>query len=161
VIYIFAHVACICAFQKALSGVFPPIKSAGSECPMRFRPSYMRHFSGLFFFAPARHRLNVLVRRRAPAALSIASPHSCCMGPIMDHIAIWCGYMPPTIGDCFSSPVHQYITSSSSFKESIVFRLGLTCIRVRWGVFTLILKLKPYFSKSTNDAAPLVLPPEL
>jgi len=27
-------VACICAFQKALSGVFPPNKSAGSECPM-------------------------------------------------------------------------------------------------------------------------------
>jgi hypothetical protein len=30
------------AFQKALSGVFPPNKSAGSECPMCFRPSLTR-----------------------------------------------------------------------------------------------------------------------
>jgi hypothetical protein len=49
----------------------------------------------------------------------------------MDHVAVWCSYTPSTIGDCFSSPVHQYFTRS--FIESNVFRLGLTCIRVRWG----------------------------
>jgi len=110
------------------------------------RPRYTRHFSGLFF-ALVGHRLNVLVRRRTPAALSIACPLSCCIWPIMDHVAVWCGLTPSTIGDCFSSPVHQYFTRS--FKESIVFRLGLTCIRVRWGVFTLILSRLPLCSKST------------
>jgi len=109
------------------------------------RPRDTRHFSGLFF-APVGHRLNVLVRRRAPAALSIACPLSCCIGPIMDHVAVWCGLTPSTIGDCFSSPVHPYFTRS--FKESIVFRLGLTCIRVWWGVFTLILSRLPLCSKS-------------
>jgi len=34
------------------------------------RPRSTRHFSGLFF-APAGHRLNVFLRRRAPADLSI------------------------------------------------------------------------------------------
>jgi hypothetical protein len=87
-------------------------------------------------FAPVGHRLNVLVRRRAPAALSIACPLFGCIWPIMDHVAVWCGLTPSTIGNCFSSPVHQYFTRS--FEESIVFRLGLTCIRVWWGVFTLI-----------------------
>ena len=48
------------------------------------RPRYTRHFSGLFF-APVGHRLNVLVRRRAPATLSIACPLSCCICPIMDY----------------------------------------------------------------------------
>ena len=70
------------------------------------RPRYTRQFSGLFF-APVGHRLSVLVRRRAPAALSIACPLSCCMGQVMDHVAVWCGYTPPTTGDCFSCPVHQ------------------------------------------------------
>ena len=42
------------------------------------RPRYTRHFSGLFF-ALVGHRFNVLVRRRAPAALSIACPLSCCI----------------------------------------------------------------------------------
>ena len=68
------------------------------------RPRYTRYFSGLFF-APVGHRLNVLVRRRAPAALSIACPLSSCIWPIMDHVAVWCGLTPSTIGDCFSSPV--------------------------------------------------------
>jgi len=110
------------------------------------RPRYTRHFSGLFF-ALVGHRLNVIVRRRAPAALSIACPLSCCIWPIMDHVAVWSGLTPSTIGDCFSSPVHQYFTRS--FKESIVFRLGLTCIRVGWGVFTIILNRLPLCSKST------------
>jgi len=109
-------------------------------------PRYTRHFSGLFF-APVGHRLNVLVRRWAPAALSIACPLSCCIWPIMDHVAIWCGLTPSTIGDCFSSPVHQYF--ARSFKESTVFRLGLTCIQVCWGVFTLILNRLPLCSKYT------------
>ena len=117
------------------------------------RPRYTRHFSGLFF-APVGHRLNVLVRRRAPAALSIACPLSCCIGPIMDHVAIWCGLTPSTIGDCFSRPVHQYFTRS--FKESIVFRLGLTCIRVWWGVFTLILNRLPLYL--VHSKGPSVLP---
>jgi len=139
-------VACICAFQKALSGVFPPNESAGSECPMCFTSQVHKEFLRAFF-APVGHRLNVLVRRRAPAALSIACPLSCCIWPIMDHVAVWCGLTPSTIGDCFSSPVHQYFTRS--FKESVVFRLGLTCIRVWWGVFTLILNRLPLCSKST------------
>ena len=168
--------ACICAFQKALSGVFPPNKSKGklydrmnrsasrltgenvrglsSHYPLYdfdlrathartllpaalasvsfgfvlvrvrtsrrglsaqcvSRPRYTRHFSGLFF-ALVGHRLNVLVRRRTPAALSIACPLSCCIWPIMDHVAVWCGLTPSTIGDCFSSPVHQYFTRSCS-----------------------------------------------
>ena len=57
------------------------------------RPKYTRHFSGLIF-APVGHRLNVLVRRRAPAALSIACPLSCCIWPIMDHVAVWCVFPP-------------------------------------------------------------------
>ena len=141
-----AHVACISAFQKALSGVFPPIKSAGSVCPMSFTSQVHKAFLRDYFFAPVGHRLNVLVRWRAPAALSISCPLSCCIGPIMDHVAIWCGLTPSTIGDCFSRPVHQYFTRS--FKESIGFRLGLTCIRVRWEVFTLILNRLPICSKS-------------
>ena len=76
-----------------------------------------------------------------------ACPLSCCIGPNMDHVAVWCGLTPPTIGDYFSSLVHQYFTRS--FKESIVLRLGLTCIRVFWGVFTLILNRLPLCSKST------------
>ena len=124
---VFALVACICAFQKALSSVFPPIKSAGSECPLRFTSQVHEAFLRAIF-APEGHRLNFLVRRRTPAALSIACPLFCCIGPIMDHVAIRCGYMPLTIGDCCSSPMHQYFTRP--FKESIVFRLGLTCIQV-------------------------------
>ena len=119
-------------------------RGLSSQCVSR--PRYTRHFSGLLF-APVGHRLNVLVRRRAPAALSIAYPLSCCIWPIMDHVAVWCGLTPSTIVDCFSSPVHQYFRRS--FKESIVFRLGLTCIRVWWGVFTLILNRLPLCSKST------------
>ena len=38
-------------------------------------------------FAPVGHRLNVLVRRRAPAAFSIACPLSCCIGLIIDYVA--------------------------------------------------------------------------
>jgi len=71
-----------------------------------------------YFFAPVGHRLNDLVRRRAPATLSIASPLSYCTGPIMDHVAVWCGLTSSTIGDCFSSPVHQYFTRS--FRLSFV-----------------------------------------
>jgi len=62
-----------------------------------------------YFFAPVGHQLNVLVRRRAPAALSIACPLPCCIGPIMDHVVVWCGFTPSTIGDCFSSSVRQYL----------------------------------------------------
>jgi len=98
------------------------------------------------YFAPVGHRLNVLVRRRAPAALSIACPLSCCIWPIMDHVAVWCGYTPPTVGDGLSSPAQQYFTRW--FKESIVLRFGLTCIRVWCGVFTLILNRLPLCSKS-------------
>jgi hypothetical protein len=110
------------------------------------RPKYTRNFSGLFF-APEGHRLNVLVRRRAPAALIIACPLCCCIWPIMDHVAVWCGLAPSTIGDSFSSPVRQYFTRP--FKESVVFKLGLKCIRVWWGVFTLILNRLPLCFKST------------
>jgi len=41
-----------------------------------------------------------------------------------------------------ASPLQkQYLTRSN--KDSIVFRLRLTCIRVWWGVFTLILNRIP------------------
>ena len=115
--------------------------------PIVFHAPGTRGISPGYIFAPVGHRLNVLVRRRAPAALSIACPLSYCVGSIMDNVAVWCGYTPPTIGDCFSSPVHQHFTRS--FKESIVLRLGLTCIRVWWGVFTPILNRLPLCSKST------------
>jgi hypothetical protein len=36
----------------------------------------------------------------------------------MDYVAVWCGYTPSTIGDCFASPMNQYF--ARSFKESIV-----------------------------------------
>jgi hypothetical protein len=62
-----------------------------------------RGISPGYSFAPMGHRLNVLVRRRAPAALGIACPLSCCIGPIMDHVAVWCSYTPSTTSDCFSS----------------------------------------------------------
>ena len=81
---VFALVACICAFQKALSGVFPPNKSAGSECQMCFTSQVHKAFLRAIF-APVGHRLTVLVRRRAPATLSIACPLSCCIWPIMDY----------------------------------------------------------------------------
>ena len=128
-----------CAFQKALSGVFLPIKSAGSECPLcfTFHVQGTRGLSLGYFFAPVGHRLNVLV---------IPCPLSCCIGPIINPVALWCGYTPSTIGDCFSSPVHQYFTRS--FKESIVLRLGLTCIQVWFFFLTLILNRLPLCSKS-------------
>ena len=34
---VFVHVACICAIQKALSGVFSPNKLAGFECQLWFK----------------------------------------------------------------------------------------------------------------------------
>jgi len=46
------HVACICALQRALSGVFLHVPGT-------------RGISPGYFFAPVGHRLNVLVRRRA------------------------------------------------------------------------------------------------
>jgi len=42
-------VACICAFQKARSGVFPPNKSAGSECPMCFTSQVHKAFLRAIF----------------------------------------------------------------------------------------------------------------
>jgi len=95
------------------------------------RPRYTRHFSGLFFCpsrAPAQCSCQTVGASRSQHRLSSFLLHS---GPIMDHVAVWCGLTPSTIGDCFSSPVHQYFTRS--FKESVVFRPGLTCIRVWWG----------------------------
>ena len=76
---------CICAFQKALSGVFPPIKSAGSECPLCFTSQVHEAF--------LRAIPNIFARSQAagastPAALSIACPLACCIWPIMDHVAV-------------------------------------------------------------------------
>ena len=46
--------ACICAFQKALSGVFPPNKSAGSECPLCCTTSQVHEaFLRAIFFCPS------------------------------------------------------------------------------------------------------------
>jgi len=121
VIYIHLHMWHVSARSRSLYlASFLRSSRRGLSARRVSRLRYTRHFSGLFF-ASVGHRLNVLVlvRRRAPAALSIACPFSCCVGPIMDHVEVWCGYTPSTIGDCFSSPVHQYFTRSS--KESILF----------------------------------------
>ena len=56
---VFALVACICAFQKALSSVFPPNNSAGSECPMCFTSQVHKEFLRAIFCP-----------RRAPAQCS-------------------------------------------------------------------------------------------
>ena len=120
----------------ALSGFFPP---------MCFTSQVHKAFLRAIFCLS-----------RAPAQCSCQAAGASCsqhrLSSFLLHRAnygsrrVWCGYTPSTIGSCFSSPVHQYFTRS--FKESIVFRLVLACIRVLWGVFTPILNRLPLCSKS-------------
>jgi len=75
--------------------------------PILFHAPGTRGSSSGSFFAPVGDRLNVLVRRRAPAGLGIACPLSrtrtntnpdgtvanvsCCVGPVIGLAAVWCG----------------------------------------------------------------------
>jgi len=118
----------------------PSDQVGGVWVPIVFHVPGTRGNSPGYFFAPVGHRLKVLVRRRAPAALSIACPLSCCIGPITDHVAVWCGYAPSTIDDCFSSPVHQLFTGSfkdrlCSGSDSHVTELGGGFVRSPWTDF--------------------------
>ena len=61
---------------KAPTGAFPPNKSAGLSA-ISCVTSQVHEAILWAIFAPAGHRLNVFLRRRAPADLSIACPLSC------------------------------------------------------------------------------------
>jgi hypothetical protein len=74
------HLSCKCASKFAPEGqlrlAFPPNKSAGLSA--RSRVTSQAHEAILWtIFAPEGNRLNVFLRRRAPADLSIACPLSC------------------------------------------------------------------------------------
>jgi len=100
-----ALAVCVRALQEGQSGVFPPDKSAKSECPLCFT-SQVHEAILRIVFAPVGYRFNVRVRRRAPAALSIVCSLFCCKGPIIYHVALWLGYYTPsTSSDCFFSPM--------------------------------------------------------
>ena len=89
----------------ALSGFFPP---------MCFTSQVHKAFLRAIFClsrAPAQCSCQTVGASRSQHRLSSFLLHS---GPIMDHVAVWCGLTPSTIGDCFSSPVHQYFTRSCS-----------------------------------------------
>ena len=61
---------------QAPTGVFPPNKPAGLSSRSCVTSQVHEAFPRAIF-APAGHRLNVFLRRRAPADLSIACPLSC------------------------------------------------------------------------------------
>ena len=65
-LFIFAHVECACAFKKALSGVFLPIKSAGSECPLCFTFQVHEAFLRAIF-------LSRVIRRQRSALYTLSS----------------------------------------------------------------------------------------
>jgi len=129
---------------QAPTGVFPPNKSAGlsarSCVTSQVHEAFLRAI-----FCPSRASSQCFLRRRAPADLSIACPLSCKRS--MDHVAetlkavqarMITGLRTPGI----ASPLKKrYLTRSN--RDSIVFRLGLKYIRVRLGVFTLILNRIP------------------
>ena len=67
--------ACICAFQKALSGVFLPNKSAGSECPMSLTSQVHKAFLRAIF-RPSR------------------APAQCCSSKALHHNTVFPGENP-------------------------------------------------------------------
>ena len=96
-----------------------------------------------YVFAPAGRRLNVFLRRRAPADLRIPCPLSCYRSMTTAMLQAVRTRMNTGLGTPgVASPLQkQYLTKSN--KDPIVLRLRLTCIRVWWGVFTLILNRIP------------------
>jgi len=96
-----------------------------------------------YVFAPAGRRLNVFLRRRAPADLRIPCPLSCYRSMTTAMLQAVRTRMNTGLGTPgVASPLQkQYLTKSN--KDPIVLRLRLTCIRVWWGGFTLILNRIP------------------
>ena len=78
--YTWAAYALANLLQNANSGSNCRLSSeqvGGTECSFVCHVSGLRGISLGYFFAAAVHRLNVFLRRRAPADLSIACPLSC------------------------------------------------------------------------------------
>ena len=113
------------------------------------RPRSTRHFSGLFF-APAGHRPNVFVKRRAPADLSIACLLSCLRS--MSHVAamlqavqarmftglrtLGCFSAPEAVlseveqrFDCVQAQIHLLYEFGGEFSTLILNRISLLQVR--------------------------------